>query len=379
MDAAPLLAWYDAKARVLPWRSPPGEPPPEPYKVWLSEVMLQQTGTATVAPYYARFLARWPTVECLAGAADAEVMHAWAGLGYYARARNLLACARAIVARGGWPDTEVGLRALRGVGTYTAASVAAIAFDARAVVVDGNVERVVARLFAVTTPLPAARRELYALADRLTPVTRAGDHAQAMMDLGATVCTPRAPRCGVCPLAAGCTARASGDPARFPVKLAKAAKPVRVGTAYWIEVDGWVLLERRPARGLLGGMLGLPGSEWVVSTPNCHPRESGDPSPKAHREMGPRVRGNDSDLRKQPRFTLLSSPTIRHVFTHFELHLTVAVARPATRPELRGEWHPVATIISAGLPTLFARAAAAVLQAEAEAAQSPCLALETAA
>lgn len=351
--SAALLAWYDAHARTLPWRSPPGTPPPEPYRVWLSEVMLQQTGTATVAPYFARFLARWPTVADLAAADDGEVMREWAGLGYYARARNLLACARAVAATG-WPDTEAGLRALPGVGAYTAAAVAAIAFDAHAVVVDGNVERVVARLFAVATPLPAAKRRVYDLAATLTPAVRAGDHAQAMMDLGATVCTPRAPRCDACPLAAACAARASGDPTAFPAKAAKAAKPVRIGTAYWIEVDGWVLLERRPAKGLLGGMLGLPGSAWTT-------------------------------VAAAPGQTL---PTVRHVFTHFELHLAVVVATPATRPDVPGEWQPVATIAACGLPTLFARAAAAVLRARADgglsrprdgAAQSPRLALESAA
>lgn len=263
--SAKLLAWYDRNGRSLPWRSPPGTPPPDPYRVWLSEVMLQQTTVAMATPYYARFLARWPAVDDLAAADDGEVMREWAGLGYYARARNLLAGARAVVVVGGWPDTEEGLRALPGVGAYTAAAVAAIAFDRRAVVVDGNVERVVARLFAVAAPLPGAKRVLYALTDTLTPDARAGDHAQAMMDLGATVCTPRHPACTRCPLAAGCMAYAAGEPARFPVKPPKAIKPVRYGTAYWIEVDGDVLLERRPAKGLLGGMLGLPTGEWVAA------------------------------------------------------------------------------------------------------------------
>ncbi len=354
--SALLLAWYDVHARALPWRSPPGTPPPEPYRVWLSEVMLQQTGTATVAPYFARFLARWPDVADLAAAADAEVMRAWAGLGYYARARNLLACARAVAANG-WPDTEAGLRALPGVGLYTAAAVTAIAFARRAVVVDGNVERVVARLFAVGMPLPAARRALYDLADGLTPWHRAGDHAQAMMDLGATVCTPRAPKCDACPLARDCAGRASGAPERFPVKAAKAAKPVRVGTAYWIEVGGQVLLERRPAKGLLGGMLGLPGSAWVAADALACP-------------TGTAGVAGTADIAATP----LPAP-LRHVFTHFELRLTVAVAAPPTRPDLAGEWYPVATIASAGLPTLYARAAAAVLAAR----TAPTLLLETAA
>lgn len=340
--SAKLLAWYDVHARDLPWRSPPGMLPPSPYRVWLSEIMLQQTTTVTVAPYYARFLAIWPTVEALAAADDADVMRAWAGLGYYARARNMLACARAVVARG-WPGDEAGLRALPGVGAYTAAAVAAIASGSRAVVVDGNVERVVARLFAVATPLPKAKRELYALADRLTPATRAGDHAQAMMDLGATICTPRTPACPRCPVASLCAAFAGGNPARYPVKLAKVAKPVRYGVAYWIEHDGDVLLERRPGSGLLGGMLGLPTGDWS-ETP-----------------------------------IVATSPVVRHAFTHFELRLSVAISSPATRPAIPGEWHAIATIADAGLPTLFARAAAAVLRARADAVHSPTLDLETAA
>ena len=345
--SAHLLAWYDVHARVLPWRGPPGTPAPEPYRVWLSEIMLQQTGTATVAPYFGRFLAEWPSVADLAAADDGAVMQLWAGLGYYARARNLLAAAR-VVARSGWPSDEAGLRALPGVGAYTAAAIAAIAFGQRAVVVDGNVERVVARLFAVEAPLPAARRTLYALADALTPAGRSGDHAQAMMDLGATVCTPRAPKCEACPLATVCAAHASGTPERFPVKAAKAVRPVRVGTAYWIEVDGYVLLERRPPRGLLGGMLGLPGTLWEEE--NAHSATLSASRP--------------------------GDVTIRHVFTHFELRLSVGIAHHVTRPDLAGEWHDVATLT--GLPTLFARAAEAVLRVRADAALSPTLALETA-
>ncbi|QYE34452.1 A/G-specific adenine glycosylase [Polymorphobacter sp. PAMC 29334] len=378
--SAKLLAWYDANARALPWRSPPGTPPPTPYRVWLSEIMLQQTTTAAVAPYYAKFLAVWPSVAALAAADDADVMREWAGLGYYARARNLLACARAVVARGGWPDDEAGLRALPGVGGYTAAAIAAIAFDQRAVVVDGNVERVVSRLFAVAAPLLKAKRELYALADRLTPETRAGDHAQAMMDLGATICTPRAPACGRCPLSEGCVAFAEGEPTRFPIKPPKVAKPVRYGIAYWIEHDGAVLLERRPGSGLLGGMLGLPTGEWSECPPKipCHPRESGDPMSRPLVTLGPRFRGDDTNEAVDE--TVIGKSVIgvvRHVFTHFELRLTVVVTYPSTRPDTNGIWHPVATIAAAGLPTLFARCAEAVLRARADAVQSPSLALET--
>lgn len=311
--------------------------------------MLQQTGVAAVAPYYERFTARWPTVDALAAADEAEVMAAWAGLGYYARARNLLACARAVAACGGFPDTEAGLRALPGIGAYTAAAVGAIAFGRRAVVVDGNVERVVARLFAVATPVPAARRELYRHAAGLTPDVRAGDHAQAMMDLGATICTPRAPDCPRCPLTSTCAAFAEGDPARYPIRLPRKAKPVRHGTAWWIEHDGAVLLVRRPASGLLGGMLGLPTGDWEAA-----------------------------DVPPLPGDWRTVDPPVRHVFTHFELQLSVAVLRPAARPDLPGEWHLVADIAAAGLPTLFARAADLVLRTRADDALCPRLELENA-
>ncbi len=327
-----LLAWYDMHARALPWRSPPGTPPPDPYRVWLSEIMLQQTGTLVVARYFERFVALWPTVAALAAADDADVLREWAGLGYYARARNLIACARIVAAQGGFPDTEPELRRLPGIGAYTAAAVAAIAFGARAVVVDGNVERVVARLFAVDAPLPGAKPTLYAAAGAITPATRAGDHAQAMMDLGATVCTPRAPDCARCPLARACQGRATADPARFPVKPRRAAKPVRHGTAYWLEVAGAVLLVRRPPSGLLGGMLALPGDAWDGTDA---PPSAGD-----WQHVG----------------------IVRHVFTHFDLRLRVFALRLEARPALMGEWVAVRDVKAAGLPTLYAKAALAVAQ-----------------
>jgi A/G-specific adenine glycosylase len=327
--ASSLLAWYDVHARRLPWRAAPGDPAPDPYRVWLSEVMLQQTTVAAVKPYFAAFTSRWPTVEALA-ADEAEVMRAWAGLGYYARARNLIACARAVAATGGrFPDTEAGLRALPGLGAYTAAAVAAIAFGRRAVVVDANVERVVARLFAVEEPLPAARPTLRALADTITPDERAGDFAQAMMDLGATICTVRAPACALCPLRPGCAAARTGDPARLPAKAAKRAKPARLGTAFWLESDGHVLLVRRPAKGLLGGMLALPSGTWGEDDPGL----AGAPVAADWRHIG----------------------TVAHVFTHFSLSLGVMAAEGACDA---GEWWPVERIEEAGLPTLFAKAAA---------------------
>lgn len=327
--AGRLLAWYDRHARALPWRSPPGSPPPDPYRVWLSEVMLQQTTTAAVAPYYASFLERWPTVEALAAADDADVMAAWAGLGYYSRARNLLAAARAVVERGEFPHSEVSLRQLPGVGAYIAAAVAAIAFGQRAVVVDANVERVVSRLFAIADPLPAARKAIRAGADAITPAARAGDFAQAMMDLGATVCTPRAPRCLVCPIAADCRARAEGKPEPYPVKAAKRAKPQRKGAALWIERDGAVWLVRRAAGGMLGGMRALPDDGWSARG------DGSGPPPGDWHDAG----------------------VVRHGFTHFDLELSVKVS-DTVEPQGEGEWWPLSRLETAGLPTLFAKAAA---------------------
>lgn len=323
-----LLAWYDRAARVLPWRVPPGSGVrADPYRVWLSEVMLQQTTVAAVVPYFHAFLARWPTVSDLAAAPDAEVMAAWAGLGYYARARNLLACARAVAAAGGvFPDSEEGLRALPGVGPYTAAAVAAIAFDRPAVVVDGNVERVVARLHAVEEPLPAAKPRLRALAAALTPALRPGDHAQAMMDLGATICTPRRPACGICPLVRACAGRLAGIAELLPRKAGKAAKPVRHGIA-WLAVrdDGRVLVETRPPEGLLGGMLALPSGPWAAQA-------AGEPPlPGDWRDLGVEV---------------------RHTFTHFHLRLRLHGARVAARA---GDFRP-ADAAHRAMPTVMRKA-----------------------
>jgi A/G-specific adenine glycosylase len=337
--AASLLAWYKDHARVLPWRSGPGEPRPDPYRVWLSEVMLQQTTVAAVIPYFERFTTRWPNVEALARADDAEVMAAWAGLGYYARARNLIACARAVAQGGaGFPDTEAGLRALPGLGAYTAAAVAAIAFGRRAVVVDANVERVVARLFAIGAPLPGARKAIRAGADRITPEQQAGDFAQAMMDLGSGLCTVRAPKCLLCPLAEHCAARAAGEAELYPVKPAKKAKPTRRGRAWWIEREGAVLLVRRPDKGMLGGMRALPDDGWSA-------RGDGSGEPPL---LG--------DWR--------SAGLVQHVFTHFALELRVLVYRGeqwSSRAGDESEWWPLDRIGQAGLPTLFAKAARLIM------------------
>ena len=330
-----LLQWYDSHARALPWRNPPGAPPPDdpawPYRVWLSEVMLQQTTVAAVKPYFEKFTARWPTVFDLAQASDDEVMAAWAGLGYYSRARNLVKCAREVARRGGFPDTEEGLRELPGLGAYTAAAIAAIAFDRRAVVVDANVERVVARLFAIEEPLPAARKPIRERAGEITPERRAGDFAQAMMDLGSQVCTTKAPRCLLCPLSAMCEGRKTGEPERLPVKPPKKAKPERVGTAYWIERDERVWIVTRPGEGMLGGMRALPDDGWSAQ---------GDGSGSAP------VGGDMQAL-----------GAVRHTFTH--AHLTLSVVRIATpnTPPGEGEWWPLDRIGDAGLPTLFAKAA----------------------
>lgn len=337
--ATTLLGWYDAHARALPWRSLPGSPLPDPYRVWLSEVMLQQTTVAAVIPYFDRFTARWPTVGALAAADDGEVMAAWAGLGYYARARNLLACARAVADMGGrFPDTESALRALPGLGDYTSAAVAAIAFGQRAVVVDANVERVVARLVAIAEPLPAARKAIRAAAEAITPQERAGDFAQAMMDLGAQVCTPRAPKCLLCPLAGCCEARAGGEPERFPVKAAKRAKPLIKGRAFWIERNSKVWLVRRADKGMLGGMRALPDDGWSAR---------GDGTGEAPLAGEWRAGG-----------------VVQHAFTHFALELQVLVwsGGECCDPDGdQGEWWALDLIDEAGLPTLFGKAARLVM------------------
>lgn len=330
-----MLVWYDRHARSLPWRAPPGHPAPDAYRVWLSEVMLQQTTAAAVVPYFRRFVERWPSVEALAAEDDAEVMAAWAGLGYYARARNLLACARAVAANGGaFPDQEDALRALPGLGAYTAAAVAAIAFGRRAVVVDANVERVVSRLFAIPEPLPKGREAIRAAADTITPELRAGDFAQAMMDLGATICTSRAPRCLLCPLSAACQAHLHGEETRFPVKAAKKAKPDRQGRAFWIERNGMVWLVRRGGSGMLGGMRALPDDGWNAR------RDGAGEAPFAG--------------------VWRTAGEVRHVFTHFvlDLHLSLySGENPVTFPAAEGEWWPIDRIGEAGLPTLFAKVA----------------------
>jgi A/G-specific adenine glycosylase len=328
-----LLAWYDAQARTLPWRVGPAERRAgvvsDPYRVWLSEVMLQQTTVPHATPYFLNFTRRWPTVSDLAAEEDGEVMSAWAGLGYYARARNLLACARAVAADHGgvFPDTEEGLRSLPGVGAYTAAAVAAIAFDRPANVVDGNVERVMSRLYAVEAPLPAVKDELKRLAGTLVADNRPGDWAQALMDLGATICKPKSPLCERCPVSSFCLALRTGAPETYPRKSAKADRPRRFGTVFLALRGGEVALVRRPPKGLLGGMLALPTSEWLSAAHDAPP-----PAPGDWKTIG----------------------TVEHVFTHFALTLEVMAAEVSG--EVKGAiWTPLGEA-GGGLPSVFLKA-----------------------
>jgi A/G-specific adenine glycosylase len=303
-----MLAWYDRHRRVLPWRAEPGRVS-DPYAIWLSEIMLQQTTVATVGPYYRDYLSRWPTVEALAAADIDQVLHAWQGLGYYARARNLHACAKAVADRHGglFPDTEEGLLTLPGIGAYTAAAIAAIAFNRPATVLDGNIERVMARLRRVEVPLPDAKPILRAHAAELTPADRPGDYAQAVMDLGATVCTPRKPRCMLCPWQRACISHRMGDAERLPLKRAKPARPTRHGVAFWmLRDDGAILIRKRAPEGLLGGLMEVPSTPWVEAPWAAT-------AALAHAPDG-------RDWR-------LLEGSVGHTFTHFHLELSVLVGR----------------------------------------------------
>lgn len=326
--APKLLAWFDRSARPLPWRTPVGVKR-DPYRVWLAEIMLQQTTVPHVAPYFEAFTRRWPSVEALAAARDEDVMQAWAGLGYYARARNLLKCAREVAALGAFPETEEGLRSLSGIGPYTAGAIAAIAFGQRAAAVDGNVDRVFARLLALKGAWAQAKKQIAAEVKARVPVDRPGDFAEALMDLGATVCTPKAPNCGICPLAEECCGWAEGAPEKYPVKPEKALRPVRFGTAYVLRRDETVWLVRRPPSGLLGGMPGLPGPDWTETR-----AEGAPPVEAAWTHLG----------------------EVRHVFTHFALRLDVMEARTLRAKLPEGYWAGAEEL--AGLPTVFAKAVA---------------------
>jgi A/G-specific adenine glycosylase len=345
-QTADLLAWYDRHRRALPWRARPGERA-DPYRVWLSEIMLQQTTVKAVAPYYARFLRSWPDLRALAASSLEEVLTAWAGLGYYARARNMHACARALVEQHGgeFPASESALRELPGIGGYTAAAIAAIAFDQTATPVDGNVERVIARLYALPLSLPAGKAEIARRARVLTPPQRAGDFAQAMMDLGATICTPKKPACALCPWNATCGAHARGEAELFPRRLPKREADLRRGAAFVARrADDCVLLRTRPAYGLLGGMAEVPTTEWAADF------------------------DQEKALRGAPRFSTWQKPitwrkitgVVRHAFTHFPLELTVyrtEVARKAKAPD-GTRWVAIAQLADEPLPSVMRKVVA---------------------
>ena len=319
-----LLDWYDANARSLPWRVKGGEA--DPYRVWLSEIMLQQTTVKAVIPYFETFTSLWPDVRSLAKATDDEVMARWAGLGYYSRARNLIACARMIAADGGhFPDTEKELLDLPGVGPYTAAAIASIAFGQSATVVDGNVERVLSRLFAIDVPLPKARPAIRKHAETLTPLERAGDYAQAVMDLGATVCTPKSPKCDICPLSSKCAARMNDTAAAYPKREPKKKIPTRRGTVYWLAMGDHILVNRRAPKGLLGGTLEFPNSGW------------------------------DGDCGLDQTYDWSDSlGDVKHTFSHFHLVLDVrmAIARDGDNPPM-GEWKKTDALEGAGFSSLM--------------------------
>ena len=333
-----LLAWYDRHRRALPWRAPPGQRS-DPYRVWLSEIMLQQTTVKAVGPYYARFLARWPDVQALAAAPLDDVLKAWAGLGYYARARNLHACARAVASHHGgrFPESEDALRALPGIGAYTAAAIAAIAFDAPAMPVDGNIERVIARLYAVETPLPEAKPEIGMLAKGLKPEHRPGDFAQAMMDLGATICTPKRPACALCPWNESCAARRRGDAETLPRRAPKREGTLRRGAAFVVvRADGNLLVRTRPARGLLGGMTEVPTTDWTAEFEEHGALDAAPPFTR--RAAWRRIPG-----------------IVRHVFTHFPLELSVYVATLPVRTNAPAgmRWVALDDVAGEALPSLM--------------------------
>jgi len=332
-----LLAWYDRHRRRLPWRAAPGQAS-DPYRVWLSEIMLQQTTVKAVGPYFEKFVARWPDVTTLGQASQDDVLRMWAGLGYYSRARNLYACAVAVTREHGgtFPDTEEGLRALPGIGPYTAAAIAAIAFDRRTMPVDGNIERVVSRLFAVEEELPQAKPRIQQLAATLLADSRAGDSAQALMDLGSSICTPKKPACSLCPLNEDCIARAQGIQETFPRKAPKKSGTLRRGAAFVVTRGDELLVRSRPEKGLLGGMTEVPGSDWLAGQEDT-----------TAKQQAPDLKGLSRWLRKVG--------VVTHVFTHFPLELVVytAKAEARTRAPVGMRWVPIATLADEALPNVM--------------------------
>mgnify|MGYP002631390748 CR=1 FL=1 len=330
-----LLKWYDTHQRNLPWRAQCGHIA-EPYHIWLSEIMLQQTTVAAVRSYFEKFLTKWPNIQALADAPEEDVLAAWAGLGYYARARNLIKCAKIITRdhNGIFPRNESDLKKLPGVGDYTAAAIAAIAFSRKAVVVDSNVERIVSRLVQIKTPLPAGKKDIKAATAEITPNKRAGDFAQAMMDLGSSICSPKAPKCHDCPLKTACGAYATSDMENYPVKAPKKLRPTRRALVYFIEVDGYILLERRPDKGLLGGMPGLLGDEWI--------EQDGETAFK-YRAINAPFNAEWS----------LVDGTSKHTFTHFHLETKLLRAKLDARPASNHLWVPRDEVMDYGLPTVF--------------------------
>jgi A/G-specific adenine glycosylase len=344
-----LLAWYDRHRRKLPWRPPAGERA-DPYRVWLSEIMLQQTGVKTVGPYFEKFIARWPDVGAMARGSLDDVLRMWAGLGYYSRARNLYACAVAVMRDhgGAFPDTEEGLRKLPGIGAYTAAAIAAIAFDRRTMPVDGNIERVVSRLFAVEDPLPQAKPRIQQLAATLlwdprsdSEKSRAGDSAQALMDLGASICTPKKPACSLCPLNEDCVARTQGTQETFPRKAPKKSGELRRGAAFVVTRGDELLVRSRPEKGLLGGMTEVPGSDWRA-----------DQDDEAALQQAPELTGVTRWHRK--------AGVVTHVFTHFPLELAVYTTEVSARTRAPDgmRWVPIATLADEALPNVMRKVVA---------------------
>ncbi|MES5488102.1 A/G-specific adenine glycosylase [Bradyrhizobium sp. INPA03-11B] len=339
---ARLLAWYDRHRRTLPWRAKAGERA-DPYRVWLSEIMLQQTTVRAVGPYFEKFVARWPDVTALGRASLDDVLRMWAGLGYYSRARNLHACAVAVTGDhgGAFPDTEDGLRALPGIGPYTAAAIAAIAFDRRTMPVDGNIERVVTRLYAIEEALPQAKPLIKEMAATLLGPARAGDSAQALMDLGATICTPKKPACASCPLNDDCAGRIRGDQETFPRKAPKKSGTLRRGAAFVVTRGGELLVRSRPEKGLLGGMTEVPGSEWLAGQQDA-----------AALAQAPELKGVARWHRK--------AGVVTHVFTHFPLEIVVytATVSPRTRAPEGMRWVPVATLDAEAFPNVMRKVVA---------------------